>query len=50
MSQLVAGVPISGIFADYLTLYEYFTIRVGVFFKFNFGKLFRIRVYTTLPI
>ena len=36
MSQLVAGVSISGSFVDYSTLYEYFRIRVGVFFFFFF--------------
>ena len=32
MSQLVAGVPISDSFVDYLTLYKYFTIRIGYIF------------------
>ena len=32
MSQLVAGELISGSLVDYSTFYEYFTIRVGVFF------------------
>ena len=33
MSQSVAGVTISGSFVDFPTLYEYFSIRVDVFFK-----------------
>ena len=35
MSQLVAGVPISGSFVGISTLYEYFTIRVGVVLNLN---------------
>ena len=48
MFQLVADVPISGSFVDYLTLNEYFTIRDSVFLNFKLSNLFSI--YTTLPI
>ena len=41
MCQLVAGPPVSGSFVDYLTLYEYFTIRVGVYFNLNLKKILK---------
>ena len=50
MSQLVAGVPISGSFVDYSILYEYFTNRVGAFFNLDSANSFLFTRYSRYNI